>query len=90
MPLLNSSVLWKHSVGIGRCRAGVEGGQGAVLDAPNRAHKEEQDPSLGHSIRSRSKTRMEGSSQRSMEFQSRRNGSAATEEFYLQGKEGTG
>lgn len=65
---------------------GVEGGEGAVLDAPDRADKEEQDSSLGHSIRSCSKTRMERSSQWNTEFQSRRNNAAATEEFFWRGR----
>lgn len=62
LPLFNSSVLWK------RCRnwwdlgQGVQGGEGAVLGAPNRAGKEEQDPSLGYSIRSCSQTQIERSS----------------------------
>lgn len=68
----------------------VEGGEGAVLDSPNRADKEEQEPSLGHSISSCSKTRMEGRGRWTTEFQSRRNDSAATEEFYLEGKEDPG
>lgn len=41
---------------------GAEGGEGAVLDPPNRAGKEEEEPPLGHSIRSCSKTQMGGSS----------------------------
>lgn len=63
---------------------GAEGGEGAVLDTPNRAGKEEQDPSPGHSIRSCAQTQTGGSNQWITEFQSRRNDSAATEEFYLE------
>lgn len=66
---------------------GVEGGERAVLEAPNRAGEEEQNPSPGHSTRSCSQTQMEGSSQWTTGIQSRRNHSAATEEFYLEGKE---
>lgn len=87
LPLLNSSVLWKHCWNWWDPGQGVQVGKGAVLGAPDRAGKEEQDPSLRYSIRSCSQTQMEGSSWGIMEFQSRRNNSATTEEFYLEGKE---
>lgn len=45
--------------GLAGSRAGSGGGEGAVLDAPNRADKEEQDPSLGHPVRSCSKWKEE-------------------------------
>lgn len=52
LPLLNSSVLWKHCWNWWDPGQGVQVGKGAVLGAPDRAGKEEQDPSLRYSIRS--------------------------------------